>query len=194
MLAAATAPPARNHRPRRPPPPPARPHRAPPPRPSAMIPCCARLRRCRGPWPCAADRATARLAIRARRRARGARAHRRRVPWKISAGQPVARRRRLEQELGAGLRQSVGRAAPARRRTAAAGSAAARPPAGFGRLAKISSKRASMVAKPALHAPFDQRQVGRLAALVLPALEHGRQQDRAPRGCRRSAPRSSPCA
>ena len=46
----------------------------------------------------------------------------------------------------------------------------------LGKLAKISSKRASMVAKPDFHAPFQQRQIGLLAALVLPALEHGREQ------------------
>ena len=46
----------------------------------------------------------------------------------------------------------------------------------FGKLAKISSKRASMVANAALHAPRDERQVGLLPAFVLPALEHGGEQ------------------
>ena len=46
----------------------------------------------------------------------------------------------------------------------------------FGRLARISANRFSMVLKPARHAPFERGKIFLLPALVLPAFERGRQQ------------------
>ena len=46
----------------------------------------------------------------------------------------------------------------------------------FGRLARISAKRCSMVLKPVAMHHSTSGEIGLLAALVLPAFEHGRQQ------------------
>ena len=108
--------------------------------------------------------------------------------------QPVARRRRLQHHLRAAMDHEIGRPEHAGAERLDQEFQHRRPTNRFGRLARISAKRILDGLEAARHAPFEQRKIGLLAALVLPALQRGRQADTVRTGYRRTAPTAFPCA
>src|SRR5262245_35147656 len=87
-------------------------------------------------------------------------------------GEPLARRRRVEQDLGAGAREPVGRAAlvEPERQHHKAKEPRHRP---VGEIGEDRIEARLDGGEALFHAPRYERQVGALAALLVPALEHG---------------------
>src|SRR5262249_25137696 len=93
-------------------------------------------------------------------------------PMENIGGQPVACRGGSNQQIGAGAREAIGRTAAPRSEWQQHESQQprARP---IGKVREDFIEARLDGSEAALHAPLEGRQVGLLAALVLPALEHG---------------------